>query len=102
MRSGGVVLRSFKSWLRLLLARGAMASIWTRVAARWLRAAIPLKVRVNMMVIEDVAARLHPGREGDMDAQNDASTAISDSTYQLIDDLSKAVESDVRAAQSAR
>jgi len=55
-----------------------------------------------MMVIEDVAARLHPGREGDMDAQNDASTAISDSTYQLIDDLSKAVESDVRAAQSAR
>lgn len=79
-----------------------MASIWVRVATRWLNATIPLKVRINMMVIEDVAARLHPGKSDDVDSQNDAAASISDSTFQMIDDLSRAIESDVRSIQSTR
>jgi len=86
-------------WLGLLWLIWAMAAVWHRIAARWLRAAVPLKVRLNMMVIEDVAARLSPGKESDPDAQNAASFAVSDSTYGLIDELSKAVEADVRAAK---
>ena len=95
------VARMFVScWLGLLWFVWVMATVWHRVAARWLRAAIPLKVRLNMMVIEDVAARLHPGKESDPDVQNAAAFAVSDSTYAMIDGLSKAVEADVKAAQS--
>lgn len=52
-----------------------------------------------MMIIDDVASRLHPGKEPGVNEQNEAAAVISDSTYQLIDDLSKAIEADIKAAR---
>ncbi len=85
-------------WLGLLSGVLVMTALLYRVAARWLRAALPLKIQLNMLVIEDVAHRLYPGKRED-EARNEASFIVSNSTYEMIDKLSKAVEDDVRAAR---
>ncbi|OPZ34826.1 MAG: hypothetical protein BWY99_02417 [Synergistetes bacterium ADurb.BinA166] len=83
---------------------GWISNLWKRMfGTAPSRRVLPLKVRMNAMVIEDVAGRLHPGRGGDDEARNDAAFKISESTYRLIDDLSRAVESDVeKSVGSAR
>jgi hypothetical protein len=77
---------------------GWFLAVWRKVIGSGGGRPIPLKVRVNAMVIEDVALKLHPGRRDD-ESKNDAAFRISDSTYELIDELARSVESDVEAAR---